>query len=95
MTQRLKDIDSVHREELKKIDEARLRERKEKEESERKYQEALVLIREKYESDKMSLDKRKEKEIKRIVAHHGNDPKELALQLSKATGFEVIMPEED
>lgn len=95
VSQQLKDIDAVHREELRKIEEARLRERKEKEESERKYKEAIVLIQEKYEFDKKSLDVRKEKEIKKIVDQHGNDPKELAIQLSKATGFEVVMPEED
>lgn len=95
LMQRLKDVDIVHKNELKKIEEARLKERKEWEESERKYQQTISLIREKYESDKKNLDKKKEKEIKQIVSKHGNDPQELAIQLSKATGFQVILPEEE
>lgn len=95
LMQKFKDIDAIHKNELKKIEEARQKEREEWKESERKYQQTISIIRERYESDKKDLDKKKEKEIKQIVDNHGKDPQELALQLSKATGFQVILPEEE
>lgn len=90
----VKKINEIHQLEIKKIEDARKLERFQREESEKKYKETIALIKEKYEIEKQNLDRKKEKEVKKIIELHGKDPHELALQLSKATGFKVILPEE-
>ena len=91
---RLKELDAAHKVEISKIEAARNREKSLKEESEKKYSEALVHIKSQYDLEKIELTNKKQNEIRKIVHQHGNDPQELAHQLSKATGFKVILPED-
>lgn len=93
--ERLEKIQDDHEKEIKKINEARERERRLHEENEARLKEVLREIQTQYESEKRLLDKKKQSEIKSIVEKHGSDPDELAIQLSKVTGFKVILPEKD
>lgn len=93
--ERLEKIQGDHEKEIKKLNEARERERRLHEENEARLKETLRKIQSQYESEKKLLDKKKKVEIQEIVEKHGNDPEELAIQLSKVTGFKVILPEKD
>lgn len=94
LNSRIVFLNEKHKEELSKIDAARTFERRQKEENEKKYKETLDLIKKKYLEEKQALEKKKEKEILEIVKKHSNDPQELALILSNATGFKIILPED-
>lgn len=93
--ERIEKIRGEHEKEIKQINEAREKERRLHEENETRLKETLKEIQAQYESEKKLLDKKKKAEIQDIVEKHGNDPDELAIQLSKVTGFKVILPEKD
>jgi hypothetical protein len=93
--ERLNAVQDTHEKEIKKLNEAREKERRQHEENEARLKETLSGIQAQYESEKKTLDKKKKAEIQATVENHGNDPDELALQLSKVTGFKVILPEKD
>lgn len=93
--ERLKTVQDEHEKEIKKLNEAREKERRQHEENEARLKETLAEIQVQYESEKKTLDQKKKAEIQVIVEKHGNDPDELAVQLSKVTGFKVILPEKD
>jgi hypothetical protein len=93
-TTKLRSIQLDHDQQIKKISESLEKERRLRELNEAKYQEIIASIQLQYESAKKELTEKKKKQIETIVSHHGNDPAELAIQLSKVTGFDIIMPEE-
>jgi uncharacterized protein (DUF2225 family) len=93
LNSRIHFLNQKHKEELSKIEAARIFERRQKEENEKKYKETLESIKLKYLEEKQVLEKNKEKEISAIIKKHGNDPEELALVLSNTTGFKIILPE--
>lgn len=92
---RLKDINAAHDKEIKKINDARDEEKRKLQENERILKLALDEVKKNYESAKLELSKKKEKEIIRIVKEYGNNPVELAEQLSSSTGFKIILPESE
>lgn len=92
---RIKKIQEDHKKEIEKMNEAREKERLLNEQNEAKLKETLKEIQSQYELEKKQLDKKKQQEIKTLIREHGDDPDELAVQLSKVTGFKVILPEKD
>lgn len=95
LAKRLKEIKDAHDEELKKINEAREEERRQYQENEKKFKSTIEAIQSQYDAAKKGLDDKKKAEIIKIVQQYGTDPVELAKQLSNATGFEVILPENE
>ena len=94
----LDEIEGVrqsHREEIRKIEEAREKERLAHEKNMQRLQEDLALIRSQYEAAKVELSKKKEAEITKILSDFGSDPDRLALELQRATGFKIIYPERE
>jgi hypothetical protein len=94
----LEEIEGVrqsHREEIRKIEEARSKERLAHEKNMQRLQDDLALIRSQYEAAKMELSKKKEAEITKILSDFGSDPDRLALELQRATGFKIIYPERE
>lgn len=59
------------------------------------YHATVEQIESRYAADKKKLDKKKEKEIKRIIEENQDDPEALTQRISEYTGFRVIMPLED
>ena len=92
--ERLRSIQEGHKNEIKKINEVREKERELHELNEEKYRKTIADIQTQYEAEKRELSEKKKKQVEVIVKKYGDDPEELALQLSKATGFQVILPEE-
>lgn len=89
-----KKIQQTHEDELKKIDEARVEERLKSEQNFVRLKGALKVVEDEYAKQRVELDSKKKKEIKQIVEEAGDDPAALAVKLSEATGFIIIMPEE-
>lgn len=87
-------VKKVHEEEVKAIEDAHEEERVQKAKNLKNYTEAVKKIEEEYAAKNEKLDRKKKKEIKRLVDKHGNDPGRLAEELSSATGFRIVLPEE-
>ena len=81
-----------HAEEMGRINAAREEEKRQHAENEMRLRASLEAVQSQYEIAKKELDDKKKKEIEEIVKQYGNDPVELAKQLSAATGFSIIMP---
>lgn len=90
-----KKINEVHEEEVEAINKARLEERETKVENKKKLDKALVVVEKEYEANSEKLDRKKKREVAKLIKDHGNNPNKLAEELSNATGFKVILPEED
>ena len=90
----LRSIQDAHKSEIKKINEVREKERELHELNEEKYRSTIAGIHARYEAEKRELSEKKKKQVETIVKKYGDDPDQLALQLSKATGFQIILPEE-
>jgi vacuolar-type H+-ATPase subunit H len=81
--------------EQKAIDDAREVERQAIEKATKRKADAVAAVEQTYVVEQKELDDEKRKEVQKIIQDHGNDPNELAHRLSQATGYKVIMPEED
>lgn len=90
----LRSIQDAHKSEIKKINEVREKERELYELNEAKYRSRIADIQARYEAEKIELSEKKKKQVETIVKKYGDDPGQLALQLSRATGFQIILPEE-
>lgn len=90
--EQFKKIQEAHEEELRKIEEARLQERKEHEANLKKLQDALAAVQAQYDAAKKDLDAKKKKEIEHLVKEYGDNPDELAKKLSEVTGFVIVLP---
>lgn len=88
------DLRNSHKKQIEDINNARDAERKQYEENERRYQEALKAIQKKYDDAKKDLDDKKKSDIKEIVDKYGKRPDVLAQKLSEVTGFKIVLPEE-
>ena len=91
----LEDLRESHKEEIQKIDAEREKERKANKENEERLKVALDAVRFQYEESKSVLTIKKEKEVQKLVKQYGENPDELAKQLSNATGFKIILPENE
>lgn len=89
--ERLKSIQDSHDIALKKINDAREEEKKQQAINQQKLQDTLELVQKQYDDALVELNAKKKKEIKEIVSQYGDDPVELAKQLSAATGFSILL----
>lgn len=89
-----KDIRDSHDKQLNKVNDIRNEERKGHDELTQKLNSDLAVVERQYEEQKKNLDEKKKEEIKTILQQHQDDPVALANELSKVTGFPVIMPKE-
>jgi hypothetical protein len=91
----LKKIHFDHQEQLNQINKEREKERKRLEENELRLKKILSEIQAQYESSKKDLTEKKKAEVQTIIKKYGDQPNELAEQLSAVTGFKIILPEKD
>ncbi len=92
MADQIDAINKRHEEEIARIraaDDARL---KEHEENQKRLEEALKLLDERYRSALAGLDVEKKAEVDRILKEHGDDPAALAAELAAALGLQVQNP---
>lgn len=89
----LKKISLSHEQELKDIAKAREEESAQHEANKKSYDERLDVIKKEYEQKNEELSDKKKKEIDKILKSSGSDPIKLAEELSAATGFKIILPE--
>lgn len=92
--EKLKEIQDIHRQELKEIDKVRAEEKALYEANERRLRQALETVQLEYEKAKQELSNAKKKEVTKIVKDIGNDPMALAQKLSEATGFKIVLSED-
>ena len=88
----LAKLKAAHDEELRAIEDARLRERQEHEANLKRLETTLAAVQVHYDEAKRELDTKKKKEIEAIVDQYSDDPVALAKKLSEATGFVVVLP---
>lgn len=89
----MQKLQATHDAELKKIDDARLEERRMHEENLKKRDEMLLQVQKQYEEAKKDLDSKKKAEIEKLLKKYNDNPIELAKQISQLSGFTVILPE--
>ena len=94
LVDQISEINERHNKEIEKINEIRLKERELLKKNEDLLRQTLAEVTLKYEEAQKELTKKKRDEIEKIVKKYGSDPDELAIQLSNATGFKIIYPEE-
>lgn len=58
------------------------------------HKEKTEAIKKKYEAEKEKLDEETKDKAEKLFKLHKNDPQALAEELSKVTGFRVILPED-
>lgn len=81
----LKEVDKlneIHAEEIEKRDVAI-----------KKYNKTVEAVEKQYKEENKALNRKKKKQIKKIVDEVGEDPNELAKRISEATGFDIVLPE--
>lgn len=91
-TDKYRELERSHGIELKEIDAARMSERAELEAIVEKLKVELNESRLLYEKQKSALDHQRRERIDRIVRESGDDPNELAQQLSRTMGLRVKVP---
>ena len=94
LVDQISEINERHNKEIEKINEIRLKERELLKKNEELLRQTLAEVTLKYEEAQKELTKKKRDEIEKIVKKYGSDPDELAIQMSNATGFKIIYPEE-
>jgi len=84
----------TYKTEVDKIIKANQEEIRKRDEAIKRYQDTISQVESQYQTQKLELDATKRKEIERIIKDTGNNPADLASQLSTVTGFRVILPTE-
>ncbi len=91
---KLKEIQSIHDAEMKKIAESQQEERRLHEQNLRKLQEDLALSLSRHEEKLKELEKVKEETSKKLLEKYKSDPAGLSRELSRVTGIPVFLPNE-
>lgn len=92
-SERMKEIQSIHDTELKKILEAQAAERERHEQNLRQLQQELSTAMAKHEEKLRELEHQKEEESRRLFEKYKNDPAGLAQEVSRVTGIPVYTPD--
>lgn len=82
-------INKRHAEEVRKIREAEEQRLRDREENQKRLEEALKALDERYKRTITNLDSQKRAEVDRILKEHGDDPDALAAELAEALGLQV------
>lgn len=83
----------IHQLEIDKINAIREEEKKLHEQNLKRLQDTLDSVQKKYDDSIKQLDEKQKKRVEKIVKKYSNDTKGLAEELSKSTGFEIVLPE--
>lgn len=92
MADQIEAINKRHAEEIARIraaEETRLLEHKE---NQKRLEDALKVLDERYREAMKGLDAEEKAEVDRILKEHGNDPQALAEELANALGLRVQKP---
>jgi len=93
-SEQLKKLQEAHDDEIKAVLNAHEEERRQHEENLKKLKETMERVQRQYDDAKKVLDEKKKKKIVQLVQQYGDDPNELAKQLSSVTGFNVVLPQD-
>jgi len=88
------DIKVSHDAEIKAIQEAHQQEINELEINEKIFEQRMITVEKQFEDAKQKLNDEKKAEIQDLLKKYGDDPDELARQLSDIAGFSVYVPTE-
>lgn len=81
--------------EVDDVKSAREKELEEQRKNREKIDKMLEQLRIRQEKERKEFDENKKKQVAAVVEACGNDPYKLADELSRVTGFKVILPPED
>jgi hypothetical protein len=87
----LKKRQEMHQKEVDILEDAHEDEIKNRERALNKFHLAMEIIEERYEAEQKELDKKKKKEIEKILKD--SDPDEITAKIAEVTGFEVVIPD--
>ena len=90
--ERVREIQGIHDEELKKVLDAQAAERERHEQNLRQLQQELTTAMAKHEEKLKELERQKEAESKRLFEKYKDDPAGLAHEVSRVTGIPVYTP---
>lgn len=82
-------INKRHEEEIRKIREAEEQRLREREENQKRLEDTLRQLDERYKRAIADLDVQKREEVDRILREHGDDPDALAEELATVLGLQV------
>ena len=88
-SEQMKQMSDLADQRVKKVNDALTEERNRHEEIVKRMQQELEKNREEYENKIRELEKKKKDGVASFVDNHGNNPKVMADELSKSTGFKV------
>lgn len=88
----LKQVQTIHAEEVNKIEAARAEEQQKHAANVKQLQDSLDAAQHRYDEALKDLDAAKKAQAAAIIKQYGNDPVALAQKLSEVTGFRVINP---
>lgn len=83
-----------HDEVIKKMQSSLDLERKQHDEAIARWKLSLAEAQKKYEKDLEEILKKKNDQTKKLIAVYGDDPEGMASQVSAATGFKIVVPEQ-
>ncbi len=89
LAQQIEAINKRHADEIKTIQDADAKQLADHAANEKKLQEALALLDERYKQQLNDLDEQKRAEVAKILAESGNDPQALAEALAKQLDLQV------
>jgi hypothetical protein len=88
-SEQMKQMSNLADQRVKKVNDALVEERNRHEEIVKRMQHELEKNREEYESKIREFEKKKKDGVASFVDNHGSNPKVMADELSKSTGFKV------
>lgn len=91
----LRELQKKHTEEVDAIVEAQEAEVKELVKIEKRTEQALKAIEEKYVEESKTLDRQKKKEIQKAVVESKGDPDAVTKRIAELTGFTVVVRDDD
>ncbi len=92
MSDQIDAINKRHEEEIRKIREAEGQRAKEREENQKRLEDTLKQLDQRYKDAMKDLDAQKRAEVDRILKEHRDDPDALAAELADALGLQVQKP---
>ncbi len=92
MSDQIDAINKRHEEEIRKIREAEGQRAKEREENQKRLEDTLKQLDQRYKDAMKDLDAQKRAEVDRILKKHRDDPDALAAELADALGLQVQKP---
>jgi hypothetical protein len=90
----ISEVRNSGQKEVKDVIDSREEEIRKKKEAEELHQRQMKKIEEDYVKAQKDFDEGKKKAVEKVLRSSGGDPEKLAEELSKVTGFRVVLPED-